>query len=169
VSWPRSAGQAPLYYNHNRTHDPEDGPRFTSRYWDESSFPLYPFGYGLSYSTFTYANLRIEKSPIAVDATAEVQEDVTNSSKVPGDTVAQVYIHQRAGSASRPVRELKGFRRVTLGPGETQTLRFPMGRDQLRFWSPVSRTRVVEPGVFDIWVGDDSTAKLHRQLEVVSK
>jgi beta-glucosidase len=169
VSWPRSAGQAPLYYNHNRTHDPEDGPQFTSRYWDESSFPLYPFGYGLSYSTFTYTNLRIEKSPVAVDATTEVHVDVTNSSKAPGDTVAQVYIHQRAGSASRPVRELKGFRRVTVAPGETQTLRFPMGRDQLRFWSPVSRTWIVEPGVFDIWVGEDSTAKLHAELEVVSR
>jgi beta-glucosidase len=91
-----------------------------------------------------------------------------NTGKVPGDTVAQVYIHQRSGSAARPVRELKGFRRVTLAPGERQTLRFPVGRDQLRFWSPVTRTWVVEPGVFDIWVGDDSTAKLHAELEVLS-
>ena len=128
VSWPRTAGQEPLYYNHNLTHDPEDRPSFTSRYWDLSTKPLYPFGYGLSYSTFKFANLRLSKERMNAEQSTEVQVDVTNTSTVAGDAVAQIYIHQQAGSASRPVRQLKGFRRITLQPGETQTLKFPLER-----------------------------------------
>jgi beta-glucosidase len=169
VSWPRIAGQEPLYYNHNLTHEPEDEPRFTSRYWDISSFPLYPFGYGLSYSHFAYSNLRLGKRRIKADGTAEVLVDVTNTSKVEGDAVAQVYIHQRAGTASRPVRQLKGFRRVTLSPGRKETLRFPLGKDELSFWSPETKAWGVEPGMFDVWAGEDSTAKLHAELEVTAK
>src|ERR1019366_7911354 len=122
VSWPRTAGQEPLYYNHNLTHEPESRPNFTSRYWDISSKPLYPFGYGLSYSTFTYDNVRLDKNNVAAGQAVQVSVDVTNTSQVAGDAVAQVYIHQRAGSASRPVRELKGFQRITLAPGEKRTL-----------------------------------------------
>jgi len=92
--------------------------------------------------------------------------DVTNTGSVPGDAVAQVYIHQRAGSASRPVRQLKGFKRVALKPGETQTLRFPLGKDELQFWSPQAKEWVVEPAAFDVWSGDDSTASLHAELTV---
>ncbi|WP_433984642.1 glycoside hydrolase family 3 C-terminal domain-containing protein [Tunturiibacter empetritectus] len=105
VSWPRTAGQEPLYYNHNLTHEPEDRPSFTSRYWDLTTRPLYPFGYGLSYSTFKFANLRLSKDRINAEQTTEVEVDVTNTSTVAGDSVAQIYIHQQAGSASRPVRE----------------------------------------------------------------
>ena len=166
VSWPRVAGQEPLFYNHNITHDPEDAPAFTSRYWDLDSKPLYPFGYGLSYTTFKFANLRLSKASInAADATA-VSVDVTNTGAVPGDAVAQLYIHQRFGSASRPVRELKGFARVALQPGEIKTLQFPLGKDELQFWSPQSREWVVEPGAFDVWAGEDSTASLHAELTV---
>jgi beta-glucosidase len=85
---------------------------------------------------------------------------------VAGDAVAEVYIHQRAGSASRPVRQLKGFKRVTLQPGETQTLKFPLGKDELEFWSPQTKAWVVEPGTFDVWAGEDSTASLHSELVV---
>jgi beta-glucosidase len=166
VSWPRAAGQEPLFYNHNLTHAPEDSPTFTSRYWDMSSKPLYPFGYGLSYSTFTFANIHLSKDRINAQQTTEVQVDVTNTSTVAGDAVAQIYIHQRAGSASRPVRQLKGFRRVTLRPGETQTLKFTLGKDELSFWSPISKAWGVEPGAFDVWAGDDSTASLHADLTV---
>ena len=119
VSWPRAAGQEPLYYNHNLTHEPEDRPTFTSRYWDLSSKPLFPFGYGLSYTTFKFENVRLGNQTVKADGATEVSVDVTNVGSVAGDTVAQVYIHQRAGSASRPVRQLKGFKRVTLQPGET--------------------------------------------------
>lgn len=166
VSWPRAAGEEPLYYNHNLTHEPEDRPDFTSRYWDMSSKPLYPFGYGLSYTTFKFGNLRLSKTNMKSDETTEVQVDVTNTGSVPGDAVAQVYIHQRAGSASRPVRQLKGFRRVTLQPGETRTLKFLLGKDELEFWSPQTKVWAVEPGTFDVWAGEDSTAAMHAELTV---
>lgn len=168
ISWPRTAGQEPLYYNHNLTHDPEDTPKFTSRYWDVSSFPLYPFGYGLSYANFSYTNLRLDKCKIKADETAEVLVDVTNTSQIAGDTVAQLYIHQRYGSASRPVRQLKGFQRITLAPGEKQTLRFPLSKEELSFWSPATKAWEVEPGNFDIWAGEDSTTRLHTDLEIIS-
>jgi beta-glucosidase len=166
VSWPRTAGQEPLYYNHNLTHEPEDRPSFTSRYWDLSTKPLYPFGYGLSYSTFKFANLHLSKDRINAEQTTEVQVDVTNTGTIAGDAVAQMYIHQRAGSASRPVRQLKGFRRITLQPGETQTLKFSLGKDELDFWSPQTKAWGVEPGTFDVWAGEDSTASLHAELVV---
>jgi beta-glucosidase len=166
VSWPRTAGQEPLYYNHNLTHDPEDGPKFTSRYWDLSTKPLYPFGYGLSYTSFKFANLRLSKDHVNAGQITEVQVDVTNTGSVAGDTVAQIYIHQQAGSASRPVRQLKGFRRIALNPGETQTLKFPLGKDELDFWSPQTKAWGVEPGTFDVWAGEDSTASLHTELIV---
>jgi beta-glucosidase len=167
VSWPHSAGQEPLYYNHNLTSDPEDRPGFTSRYWDLSSKPLYPFGYGLSYSSFTFKNLRLDRKQIKAGETAEVQVKVTNTSQIAGDTVAQIYIHQRAGSASRPVRQLEGFERITLQPGETRLLKFSLGKEELSFWSPESKAWGVEPGIFDVWAGGDSTATLHTELEVL--
>ena len=166
VSWPRVAGSEPLYYNHNLTHEPEDRPNFTSRYWDMSSKPLYPFGYGLSYTSFKFANLRLSETSIKRDGGTEVSVDVTNAGSVPGDAVAQVYIHQRSGSASRPVRQLKGFRRVNLKPGETQTLKFPLGKDELEFWSPQTKVWAVEASTFDVWAGEDSTATLHAELTV---
>lgn len=167
VSWPRAAGVEPLYYNHNLTQEPESDPHFTSRYWDIASKPLYPFGYGLSYTTFRFANLHLSARRMNVGDSVEVAVDVTNSGPIPGDAVAQIYVHQRYGSASRPVRQLEGFRRVTLQPGETRTLRFPLGTNELQFWSPQSKRWVVEPGVFDVWVGEDSTAPLHAELAVV--
>ncbi|MGA2249077.1 beta-glucosidase BglX [Terracidiphilus sp.] len=164
VSWPREAGAEPLYYNHNLTHDPEDRPGFKSRYWDIASKPLYPFGYGLSYSTFKFANLRLSKNSMSVSDTNEVSVDVTNTGSVSGDAVAQMYIHQRYGSASRPVRELKGFERIALQPGETKTLKFRLGTDQLHYWNPQSKGWVVEPTEFDVWAGEDSTASLHAEF-----
>jgi beta-glucosidase len=166
VSWPRSSGQEPLYYNHNLTHAPEDRPDFTSRYWDVGSKPLYPFGYGLSYTTFKFDNLRLSKTSIKAGEATAVSVDVTNTGSVSGDAVAQVYIHQRYGSASRPVRQLEGFRRVALKPGETQTLTFPLGKSELQFWSPQTKVWAVEPSTFDIWAGEDSAAKLHAELTV---
>ena len=166
ISWAHAAGEEPLYYNHNLTHEPEDRPNFTSRYWDVQSKPLYPFGYGLSYTTFKFDNLHLSKTSVKAGDPTEVQVDVTNTGSVPGDAVAQIYIHQRWGSASRPVRQLKGFRRVTLQPGVTQTLRFPLGKDELEFWSPQTKAWAVEPSIFDIWAGEDSTAPMHTELTV---
>jgi beta-glucosidase len=189
VSWPRSAGQLPLYYNHNLTQNPETAPNFKSRYWDLPSTPLYPFGYGLSYTTFSFDNLKVTPTArvggmilggtivggtiiggTSVRGTSkdtiEVSADVTNTGGRTGDTVVQFYIHQRAGSASRPVRQLKGFERVTLEPGAKRTVHFTLAKDELQFWSPIEKKWVVEPEQFDVWVGEDSTAKLHGEFRL---
>lgn len=166
VSWARSAGEEPLYYNHNLTHEPEDRPNFTSRYWDVASKPLYPFGYGLSYTSFKFENLKLSKGSVKAGDATEVQVDVTNTGSVAGDAVAQVYIHQRWGSASRPVLQLEGFKRVGLKPGEKQTLTFTLGKNELQFWDPQTKKWVVEPSAFDVWAGEDSTASLHAELTV---
>jgi len=166
VSWPRSTGQLPLYYNHNRTQRPEDAPDFTSRYWDVLTSPLYPFGYGLSYTTFSFDNLKASGTEAKIGASLEVSVDVTNTGDRAGDAVVQLYIHQRAGSASRPVRQLKGFQRTNLAAGAKQTIHFTLGPDELRYWSPARKDWVVEPEQFDVWVGEDSTAKLHTEFRL---
>jgi beta-glucosidase len=165
VSWPRSSGQLPLYYNHNLTQNPETQPNFKSRYWDILSTPLYPFGYGLSYTTFAFDNLKV--TPTAqVGNMIDVSVDVANTGRRTGDAVVQLYIHQRAGSASRPVRQLKGFERVTLDPGAKRTLHFTLGKDELQFWSPIAKKWVVEPEQFDVWVGENSKAPLHGEFRL---
>jgi beta-glucosidase len=103
---------------------------------------------------------------MAPSDTNEVSIDVTNTGSVPGDAVAQIYIHQRYGSASRPVRQLEGFERIALQPRETKTLTFPVGKNELQFWSPQKKQWVVEPTEFDVWAGDDSTANLHAEFTV---
>jgi beta-glucosidase len=165
VSWPRSTGQEPLYYSHNLTQLPETSPDFMSRYWDVRSTPLYPFGHGLSYTTFAFDNLKVTPA-VRAGATIDVSVDVTNTGKRTGDAVVQLYIHQRAGSASRPVRQLKGFERLTLEPGLKQTVHFALGKDELQFWSPPLKRWVVEPEQFDLWVGGDSTASLHAEFRL---
>jgi len=165
VSWPRSSGQLPLYYNHNLTQNPETSPDFKSRYWDLLSTPLYPFGYGLSYSTFSFDHLTV--TPAArIGGMIAVSAEVTNTGARAGDAVVQLYIHQRAGSASRPVRQLKGFERVTLEPGAKHAVHFTLGKDELQFWSPVEKKWVVEPEQFDVWVGEDSSATLHGEFRL---
>jgi len=166
ISWPRAAGQEPIYYNHNLTHQHEDAPGFTSRYWDLNSRPLYPFGYGLSYTSFNFAHLQLSRRSFKTTGATEVSVDVTNTGSVAGDAVAQIYIHQRSGSASRPVRELKGFERLALAPGETKTVKFPLGKAELEFWSPQTKATQVEPAAFDVWAGEDSTASLHAEFTV---
>jgi len=167
VSWPRSSGQLPLYYNHNLTQNPETAPDFKSRYWDLPSTPLYPFGYGLGYTTFSFDNLKV--TPAArIEGEIEVSADVTNSGSRAGDAVVQLYIHQRAGSASRPIRQLKGFEKVSLEPGAKRTIHFTLGENELQFWSPAEKRWTVEPEQFDVWVGEDSTASLHGEFHLTN-
>jgi beta-glucosidase len=158
VTWPRSAGQIPIYYARNLTMQPDTAQGFTSRYWDIPTSPLFPFGYGLSYTTFAYSNLSVNKPEAKLGETLEVTVDVENTGRRAGDEVVQLYIHQRSGSASRPVRELKGFERIALAPGEKRKVRFTLGKAELTFWSAAVRTWVQEPATFDLWVGGDSTA-----------
>ncbi len=167
VTWPRSSGQVPIYYAHNLTQQPEHRKEFTSRYWDIPTTPLYPFGYGLSYTTFAYSNLRVSKPDVKVGESFEVSVDVENTGRRAGEEVAQLYIHQRSGSASRPVRELKGFERIALAPGEKKTVRFTLGKSELTYWSSAVKGWVQEPATFDVWAGGDSAATLTTTFRVV--
>ena len=137
------------------------------RYWDGPPTPLYPFGYGLSYTSFSFSNLKVGVPQVKVGAPATVTVDVSNTGALAGDEVVQLYVHQKAGSDSRPMRELKGFRRVTLKPGETQTVTFPLGPDELRYWSTSQGKWVQDTAAFDVWIGSDSTAALHANFEVL--
>ncbi len=162
-TWPRTVGQVPMVYSHTISHEPENQGR---RYWDEASTPLFPFGYGLSYGSFTFANLTIDQPAIAPDASVTVSAEVTNTSDREADEVVQLYIHQRYGSASRPVRELKGFQRITLGAGESRVVEFSLGQNERRYWNAAVHDWVIDSSTFDVWVGGDSAAELTTTFEV---
>jgi beta-glucosidase len=166
ASFPRSVGQLPLYYNHLNTGRPQQPGRrekYRSQYIDEENTPLFPFGFGLSYTTFAYGPVEVEAPAYDIDeieagtAVVNVAADVTNTGTRAGETVAQLYISQRGTSVARPVRELKGFRKVALQPGETRRLEFTLGRDELAFWN-IDMKHVVEPGMLSIWVAPDSAS-----------
>ena len=167
VTWPRNVGQVPIYYAHTNSHKPYDSADFTSRYWDLPTSPLYPFGYGLSYSTFSISGLHLSAKSSPLDGSITATVTVANTGSRAADEVVQLYLHQRFGSASRPVRELKGFRRITLQPGQKQEIRFTIGREERNYWSAARNGWVVEPSDFDVWVGNSSTAALHDTFSVV--
>jgi len=162
-SWPRTVGQIPMIYSHTRSHDPQ---KQGQRYWDEPSTPLFPFGYGLSYGQFTYSDLTVDHPSIPPDGTVSVSVHVANTSDREAAEVVQLYLHQRHGSASRPVRELKGFQRVTLAAGTSQHVQFTLGPGHRRHWSTAERNWVLDSSIFDIWVGGSSTAELTATFEV---
>jgi beta-glucosidase len=162
-TWPRTVGQVPMIYSHTISHEPDNQAR---RYWDEASTPLFPFGHGLTYGQFTYANLTVDQASVAADGTVTVSVEITNTSARAADDVAQLYIHQRHGSASRPVRELKGFQRVTLAAGETRTLQFSIGPNERTYWNAAAKDWVLDASTFDVWVGSDSTATLASTFHV---
>ncbi len=163
IAWPRSVGQIPINYARNLTQIPDDTEH---RYWDESSLPLYPFGYGLSYTSFALGKMKQSKQTVHAGETLQVSVTLTNTGKLAGDQVIQLYTHQRAGSASRPVRELKGFQRVALQPGESREVTLGLDSNELAFWSPQTHQRSIEPGTFDLWVGTDANATDHATFAV---
>jgi len=158
ISFPRSVGQIPVYYNHPRLGRPfvEDKPgNYTSQYFDEPNGPLYPFGYGLSYTQFSLSPPRLSTDVLSHGQSLEVSVTLKNTGKRDGATVVQLYIHDLAASVVRPVKELKGFRKVWLKAGEEQQVRFSVGEDELKFVDAQLR-QVAEPGVFEVQVGLDS-------------
>ena len=167
VTFPHKGSHAPLYYARNLTHSPEDSPMYNPRYWDGLPAPLYPFGFGLSYTTFEFSNLKVSAPQIKVGETVTVGVDVTNTGSLAGDEVAQIYIHQGWGTDTRPMRELKGFQRITLQPGETQTVTFHFHPDELGYWSTNAGRWIQDAAAFDVWVGADSSATLHAEFTVV--
>jgi beta-glucosidase len=167
VAFPRKGSHAPLYYARNLTHSPEGSPMYNPRYWDGLPTPLFPFGFGLSYTTFSITDLQVSAPQVKVGDNVTVTANVANTGQVAGDEVVQLYIHQRFGSDSRPMRELKGFERVSLQPGESRTVSFELGPEQLKYWSTNAGAWVQDAAAFDLWVGSDSLATLHAGLVVV--
>lgn len=161
-SWPRTVGQVPFVYSHTRSHEPDNQAR---RYWDEPSTPLFPFGHGLSYGKFSYSDLALDRASIPTDASVTVSVEVTNTSDREAAEVVQLYLHQRHGSASRPVRELKGFQRVTLPAHASERVQFTIGPDQRRYWSTAAQNWVLDSSTFDVWIGGSSTAELTTTFE----
>jgi len=156
-TWPRSSGQVPMIYAHLRSHEPVN---VNKRYWDVEGSPLYPFGHGLSYTTFTYGDVTLSASSVSAGETVTASVEVTNTGDVAGDEVVQLYVHQLFGTAARPVRELKGFKRVTLQPGESQVVEFPVGPDQLTYWNAAARDWVLDPADYQVGIGGSSTVEL---------
>nr|WP_245616014.1 beta-glucosidase BglX [Allomuricauda lutaonensis] len=157
MTFPRSVGQIPIYYNHYSTGRPVEQPNvFWSHYGDESNKPLYPFGYGLSYTSFKYDDLRIDSSD---PKNINVSVTVANTGKVKGEEVVQLYIHDRVASIVQPVKKLKGFKKIMLAPGETREVTFTLTDAELGFYDQ-SHNWVVEPGTFDVMVGTSSVEGL---------
>ena len=156
VTFPRSVGQEPLYYNHMNTGRPPDANnKYTSKYLDLPWTPLFPFGYGLSYTQFRLSNLQLSAPRIRPDGRITVSVEVENVGHIAGDEVVQLYIRDVAASVTRPVRELKGFQRITLRPGEKRRLEFRLGPEQLGLYDRQMRF-VVEAGEFKVMVGNSS-------------
>jgi beta-glucosidase len=166
VTFPRSVGQLPLYYNHEPTGRPADpNNKYTSKYLDEPVTPLYPFGYGLSYTKFGISNVSLSSATMSPKGVVEVSADVTNEGSVAGDEVVQLYIHDPVASIEQPVRRLRGFQRVTLEPGETKSVKFRLGSADVGFYDEMGNL-VVEPGQIEVFLGDSSEAPLVGTFEV---
>ena len=163
LTWPRDAGQIPIYYAHNLSQIPETPE---TRYWDGSSAPLYPFGYGLSYTTFKLVKAQVSSATVKSGGGVQVTVEVENTGARAGDEVVQLYTHQRAGSSSRPIRELKGFERVTVDAHAKKTVMLTLDTKDLGFWSPATHRWAIEPGEIDLWVGDDAKAADHSSFTV---
>lgn len=161
-TFPRSVGQLPIYYAHKNTGRPLSNTegkfeKFRSNYIDERNEPLFPFGFGLSYTTFDYSNLKISSDKMNASGKLKVTVDVANTGNFDGKETVQLYIRDLVGSVTRPVRELKGFQKITLKKGEKQTVSFDITVEDLKFYNSDLQF-VAEPGQFDIFVGGNSAA-----------
>ncbi|MCW0342071.1 Beta-xylosidase [Pantoea ananatis] len=166
MSFPRSVGQIPIYYNHLPTGRPYNFAKpnkYTSHYYDAENGPLYPFGYGLSYTTFTVSPVTLSSETMAHNGSIEASVTVTNSGKVDGATVVQLYLNDPVASISRPVKELHGFKRIMLKAGESQQVTFKIDVDALKFWNQQMK-HVAEPGKFNVMIGLDSVRTQNAQF-----
>lgn len=184
VTFPKMVGQLPIYYAHNHTGRAPSGKETliddipleagqtslgcTSFYLDAGFGPLFPFGYGLSYTTFAYDRLKLSTYRLGMNDVLTASVEVANTGKYAGTEVVQLYVRDKVASVTRPVKELKGFQRVTLQPGETQTVTFSLPISDLAFWN-IDMQRVVEPGEFTLWIGTNSDEGLAADFEVVGE
>jgi beta-glucosidase len=169
VTFPRTIGQVPIYYNHMNTGRPASvsGPyadeKYTSKYIDESFTPEYPFGYGLSYTTFKYSNLKVSSPQLEIGGQITVTADVANTGNFEADEIVQLYTRQLVGSLTRPVRELRSFQRIHLKPGETKAVQFLLKSDELAYYN-AGGTLITEPGQFNVWIAPDSASGLQGEF-----
>ncbi|NEB76799.1 glycosyl hydrolase [Streptomyces sp. SID14478] len=173
VSFPRAVGQIPIHYNHESTGRPYDADnKYTSKYLDLPPTPQFPFGFGLSYTTFALETPKLSRGSVPAKAlrkgdTVEVSVAVRNTGSRAGDEVVQLYVHDLAASITQPVRRLRGFQRVTLDAGASRTVRFRLGADDLGFWTnDVKGEFLLEEGAFELFVGTSSTARAKLSLNV---
>ena len=170
VTMPQALGQVPIYYNHLNTGRPvERGAdkyrKYASNYLEVRNDPLYPFGYGLTYTTFSYSDLQLSRTTMAADGSVEASIMVSNTGQRDGDEVVQLYIHQQASSIARPVKELRGFQRIHLKAGEQRRVTFCIDREQLQYLNAQGEP-VLEPGIFDIMIGTNSEDTQSQTLKV---
>lgn len=166
IAFPRHVGQLPMTYAHKNTGRPSDpNVRYTSRYLDTEHTPLYPFGFGLSYSTFRYDSLEIKEQHIQSGNSVEIKATVTNTSSLAGDEVVQLYVQDMYASVTRPVKELKAFRKVNIPAQTTKSIEFKLATSELMFTNAAGK-KVLEPGKFTIYVGTDSSALLSDTFEI---
>ncbi|WP_423148824.1 beta-glucosidase BglX [Rubrolithibacter danxiaensis] len=162
VTFPRNVGQIPVYYNHKNTgrpydeaKDPQGNVKYASKYLDVLNSPLYPFGYGLSYTSFDYSDIKLSKTEISMNEKLEVSVEVKNSGKRDGEEVVQLYVQDLVGSVTRPVKELKGFKKIKLKAGESKEVTFQLSSDNLAFHKR-DMSFGAEPGKFKVFVGTSS-------------
>jgi beta-glucosidase len=169
VSFPQRIGQLPIYYNHEPTGRPCDvTQKYNSRYRDlRTCDPLYPFGFGLSYTTFSVKDLTLDRARTSRTGTVKATVTVTNTGKVAGDEVVQLYLRDPVASLSQPVRRLRGFDRVTLKPGESRKVTFKVDRSDFGFYDNDGKF-VVEPGTIELYAGNSSQATLTKSFEVTN-
>ncbi|MGM0620607.1 MAG: beta-glucosidase BglX [Bacteroidota bacterium] len=161
MTFPRNVGQIPIYYRHRTTGRPQDGDefqKFRSNYLDSPNSPLFPFGYGLSYTQFDYGNVTLSNSEIALDDELEISVDVTNTGDFDGEEIVQLYVRDVVATVTRPVKELKGFKKVFLAKGETETVTFTLKAEDLAFYHP-DMSFNAEPGKFIVFVGGNSNTE----------
>ncbi|WP_395049346.1 beta-glucosidase BglX [Flavobacterium sp.] len=171
MSFPRNVGQLPLYYNHKNTgrpylglSDPEQ--KYKSQYTDVGNSPLYPFGYGLSYTTFEYSNMKTSSDKIKFGEKLKISVDVKNAGNYDGQEIVQLYIWDLVGSVTRPVKELKGFEKIALKKGETKTVSFEISSEDLKFYN-IDMKNVAEEGSFEVFVGENSNTDRKASFELV--
>jgi beta-glucosidase len=166
MSFPVNVGQVPISYNELPTGRPFDpNNKYTSKYLDAPNAPLYPFGYGLSYTTFSVSAPQLSAGSVSANGPLTVSANVTNTGSIAGDDVVQLYLHENYTSILQPVRKLEGFSRVTLAPGQSKKVTFTLGRQHFGFYNEQGRF-VVEPGRFDVWIGDSSVGGKHSTFQV---
>ncbi|MGH7665132.1 MAG: beta-glucosidase BglX [Gemmatimonadaceae bacterium] len=166
ITFPRVTGQIPIYYAHKNTgRPPSPTDKYTSKYLDVPWTPLYPFGHGLSYTTFSYSELRLGATRMTATDTLSVEVTVTNTGNRAGDEVVQLYLRDDVASVTRPVKELRGFRRVSLDPNEAATVSFDITAEDLAF-RDATMQRIIEPGTFTLWVGTNSAVEREARFEV---